>query len=171
MVYGIIAQHNGLIYVDSQLGRGSWFTILLPIAEATPDVTARNVGLRPSYGNETILVAEDEDVVRDLMVRVLTAHGYTVLTASDGAEALQVFEANREKLSLVVLNVVMPKLGGHAVYEALRLQTPETKILFVSGHNAAAIHERFVLDPDLDLLLKPFDPVELVQRVRSILDR
>jgi two-component system NtrC family sensor kinase len=169
-VYGIVKQHNGMIQVYSEAGRGTAFKIYLPSVERAA-TTKESENAKPVQGGtETILVAEDDEVVRKLAVRILRLSGYTVLEATDGQEALEVFQQYAADIALLLLDVVMPKLGGKAVYEALKPKHPHLQFLFSSGYSANAIHTGFVLDEGIELIQKPYGPTALLRRVRDILD-
>jgi two-component system cell cycle sensor histidine kinase/response regulator CckA len=171
MVYGIVKQHDGLIHVYSEPGQGTTFKIYLKAVAAPAESLERGAVETPRPGNETLLVAEDEETVRKLAVQILAAQGYTVLTAANGEEALRVFAANRDRIEMVLLDVVMPRVGGREVYEILRAQKPALKFLFMSGYSVGALHERFILDAGLEFVHKPFDPLTLARRVREVLDK
>ncbi len=170
-VYGIVRQHDGLIHVYSEPGRGTTFKVYFRTVEAAPERIVRAEAAMPRGGRETILVAEDDPTVRALITRVLESQGYTVLAAADGEEALQRFEAAADRIEMVILDAVMPRLGGRELYEALRARKPVLRFLFISGYSANSIHERFILEAGLEFLHKPFSPVELARRVREALDR
>ena len=121
-------------------------------------------------GTETILVAEDEPLVRDLAVRILTDAGYSVLSASDGEEALRVFEKSADTISLVLLDLVMPKLTGRMVYQGIKMLKLEAKVLFCSGYDADVSCGGFVANEGLQCIKKPFDSKELLRSVRETLD-
>ena len=120
-------------------------------------------------GTEIILLAEDEDMVRDLAKSTLESAGYTVLTAVDGQEALRLFEAQGEEIDLALLDVIMPKLGGHAVLEHIRNRGPVIPVLFCSGYSKDAIHTNFILEEGLALIQKPYHREDLLRRVREVL--
>ncbi|HEX3870043.1 MAG TPA: response regulator [Pirellulales bacterium] len=170
MVYGGVQQHGGAIVLDSEVDRGTRFTIYLPIAEHG-DSTASNVP-RSSItdGTETILIAEDESIVRDLTVRILTQAGYTVLAACDGDDAVQTFEAHADSISLVLLDAVMPKLTGHQVYERINLKTPEMPVIFCSGYDPETDQVKTLIEQGVRILQKPFDASSLLHIVREVLD-
>jgi CheY-like chemotaxis protein len=126
-------------------------------------------GPAPS-GTETILLAEDDELVRNLSRTILTRAGYTVLAAVDGEAAIELFDANSDQIDLALLDVVMPKLGGRAVYEHIRKARPGMKVLFASGYSMNAIHTNFVLDAGLTLIQKPFQRSDLLRKVRQRLD-
>ena len=171
MVYGIVKQHRGIIHCDSELGKGTCFKIYLPSAacvEAT-DGPQRGAPAR-TRGAETILLAEDEELVRNLAARVLRENGYQVLVARDGQEALHLFDEHREDIQFALLDVVMPKVGGREVYSAIHAKKPEIPILFSSGYSKNAIHPGFVLEEGAETIQKPYSPDTLLGKVRELLD-
>ena len=170
VVFGIVKQHDGFINLYSEPGKGSSFRIYFPAIEAAPDV---RIGARPEPapgGSETILLAEDEEPIRMLAERILKEIGYTVLTARNGEEAIEVFRRHQEAISLAVLDVVMPRMSGKAVFETIRKINPLLKVIFMSGYTADAIHQSFVLPTGVPYLSKPFGPVSLARKVREVLD-
>jgi polar amino acid transport system substrate-binding protein len=170
MVYGCVQQHEGTINVYSEPNLGTTFTIYLPLG-GNEIVTVEEVVTEPAVGGtETILIAEDEPMVRDLAVRILTQAGYTVLVAADGAEAVERFEANAESVSLLLLDVVMPKLTGHQAYEQIRLKRPGMPAVFCSGYDPDMGHVKAVLDQGVRMVQKPFDPDVLLSTLREVLD-
>ncbi|MCX5758117.1 MAG: response regulator [Candidatus Hydrogenedentes bacterium] len=125
---------------------------------------------RARGGTETILVAEDDETLRKLATRILESAGYTVLLAANGQEALDVFKKQTADVDLCLLDVVMPKMGGKAVYDALQQQNPRLRFLFSSGYSMNAIHKGFVLKKGIELIQKPYAPDTLLRRVRQVLD-
>ncbi len=170
VVYGIVKQHNGFIHLYSEPGKGTTVRIYFLAVDAMPDPdgTAPSEAIRG--GNETILLAEDDESVRKLTERALTGYGYRVLIARDGAEAVDIFRRHGHEIAMAVLDVVMPKMGGKQVYEEVADASPRLKVLFLSGYSADAVHERFVLHPGLAFLQKPFDLPSLIRKVREVLD-
>lgn len=170
MVYGIVKQHKGYINLDSELGKGTVFRIFLPPVDAPPDaVAAPGVAAVPG-GKETVLVAEDDEAVRTLVKMTLEELGYSVLSASGGEEAVAILEETRGAVSLALLDVVMPKMGGKEAYKAMLRISPGLKVLFMSGYADAAAHESPALLPPVPLLDKPFTPTELARKVREVLN-
>lgn len=170
MVYGIIKQHEGSVHVYSEVGRGTTFKIYLPVAPAETE-EARRVELSPIEGGaETLLVAEDDEAVRTLTSNMLEQFGYTVIQAENGEDAVNKFMANRDKVRLLLLDVIMPKKNGKEVYDKVRIFNPAVKALFVSGYTADIIHQRGLLDKGQHFILKPVPMNDLLRKVRSILD-
>ena len=170
VVYGIVKQHKGSINLYSEPGKGSTFKIYIPAIEAAPEV---RVAVKPEPirgGSETILLAEDEEPIRALAERILKEIGYTVLSASNGEEAIEVFRRHKETISLAVLDVVMPRMSGKAAFETIHKLNPLLKVIFMSGYTANAIHQSFVLTTGLPYLSKPFGPSSLTRKVREVLD-
>jgi two-component system cell cycle sensor histidine kinase/response regulator CckA len=121
-------------------------------------------------GNETILLAEDNESVRHLAEQTLITYGYRVLTACDGEEAADIFLRHKKEIAIAVLDVVMPKMGGKQAYDGMVAMAPGLKVLFISGYSANAIHDSFVLHPGIPFLQKPFGPSDLARMVREVLD-
>ena len=173
MAYGIIQQHGGIIHCDSQLGGGAKFSIYLPSLGVRSDDAEPRDESSVEGGTETILLAEDEDVVRELATRVLEEHGYRVMHAADGEEAIRLFEANSEAIDLAVLDVVMPSMGGEEAYEHIRRVRPEVPVIFSSGYNvppSESLQARESGELVPELIEKPYVPNVLLRRVRDVLD-
>ena len=170
-VYGIIRQHNGMIQVYSEVGRGTALKIYVPAIERAASVVGRKVTGRVVGGSETILVAEDDETLRSLASRILAGAGYTVLLAGDGEKALQVYADYEGDIALVLLDVVMPKLGGRAVFDILSKRRPELRFIFSSGYSVNAVHTDFVLDAGIEFLQKPYAPDALLRKIREVLDK
>ncbi len=170
-VYGLVRQHGGLIRVASEVGEGSTFEIYLPRIERDSVGVVDDATESVPGGTEVILLAEDDDMVRRLSKTMLEGVGYTVLVAADGVEALAVFAKHAAQVDLAVLDVVMPGLGGDAVFERMREVNPDVRVLFSSGYAMDGIHTDFVLDEGLDLLQKPYRHHDLLLKVREVLDQ
>ncbi|MEM6455424.1 MAG: ATP-binding protein [Acidobacteriota bacterium] len=169
--FGIVRQSGGHIAVESAPGSGAVFRVYLP--ESSDDETlaepSGSYEAQPLHGNETILLVEDEDVVRTPAARLLKQQGYTVLEASSGREALTVTESMRNgDIDLMVSDVVMPQMGGKELADILGPQHPHMKILFISGYVARA--QEILSESDAAFLQKPFQPRVLARRVRELLE-
>lgn len=170
IIYGIIRQHNGTINVTSEKGKGTTFTICLPLVDVEAGEAEAQEGLAPARGVETLLLAEDDVMVRKYMGKILDMAGYTVITAQNGAEAVELFREHREGIALVLCDVVMPKKNGREVYDEIRAMTPETKFLFLSGYNDEIIHTKGILHENIELLTKPVSRQSLLQKLREMID-
>ncbi len=171
--YGIVQQHGGWIDCDSELGRGTAFNIFLPRKDRPVAASAES---RPSAGEieggqETILLVDDEQVVRSVAEGILKHHGYQVLLAGDGEEALEVFAANEGKVGLVMLDLTMPKMSGRDTLVALRERYGDIPIMVCSGYlvDLEGFEEETGYRPD-DAIQKPYNVKDLARRVRAVLD-
>jgi CheY-like chemotaxis protein len=169
-VYGLIQQHEGMLHVYSEVGSGTIFKIYLPVVDQPRSAALASARSPSPGGSETILVAEDAEPVRNLARHMLERNGYQVLTAENGLEAVRLFKEHREEIDLLLLDVVMPGLGGRGVFEAVRRLDPHVGILFASGYSDDSIHTGFVLDEGLQLIQKPYDPDLLLRKIRETID-
>jgi CheY-like chemotaxis protein len=170
IVYGIIKEHKGFITVHSVPGAGTTFRIFLPlIREQSRQPEIHEI---PPHlgGTETILIAEDDDMVRKSAASFLAGFGYRVLEASNGADALELFSARKEEIELLILDVVMPDKGGREVAESARQLRPDIRILFNSGYPLDLLQYKGILEKDVHFFLKPVDPLDLLKNVREVLD-
>jgi PAS domain S-box-containing protein len=169
-VYGIVRQSNGHIVVESEVGRGSAFSVYLPrlAGSAEPDVAEprRHVAHR---GVGTVLLAEDDDAVRSFAKLVLQEMGYRVFEARDGAEARGLFDTIGAELDLLVTDVVMPVMGGHLLADCLKRQRPGLKVLYMSGYSDEAVTRLSALPPGSVFVEKPFGPGDFVEKLREAL--
>jgi CheY-like chemotaxis protein len=169
-VYGIVKQHEGLIYLYSEVNKGTVFKIFFPSAEKKEDEKSEPlVETSMPGGGERILVAEDEEYVRKLIVSVLERSGYQVLVAADGEEAIRVFLHHPQEIDLVLCDVIMPKASGKKVYETITSIRPDLPFLFCSGYSRTAIGENLLPQGEVEILLKPYPPQDLLRRIREIL--
>ena len=172
VVDGIVKQHQGWIEVATAVGRGSTFTLFLPQAEQT-DVQplAMPAPASPRGGHETILVVEDERPVRQLVRNVLQRHGYTVLEAANGVEALRLWEAHSEQVALLLTDLVMPEgVSGRDLAQRLLRQRPGLNIIFSSGYSVDLNDPIFAEQAGRNFLCKPYEPEQLLALVRATLD-
>ena len=171
-VYGIIKQSGGFVWVYSEPDEGSVFKIYLPAAEALPlEEPPSETQVTPEGGSETILVIEDEDVVRNLASRGLRDQGYSVVEARNGAQALVYIKQHPGTVDLVISDVVMPELGGRELGESLALVEPGLPVLFMSGYTGEDVVQRGLLDPGAPFQQKPFTPAGLATKVRAMLNQ
>jgi signal transduction histidine kinase/ActR/RegA family two-component response regulator len=169
-VYGIVSQSEGTVTVETAPGKGAIFRILLPAAELPAPAPLRRAPAREAPGGrETILLVEDEDMLRTMTVEVLADLGYTVLEAESGRAALR-RSAEAPTIHLVLSDVVMPEMGGREAWLQVSRQHPEARVLFMSGYTDDAIVRHGVREAEVSLLNKPFTPDELARRVRAVLD-
>ncbi len=170
-VYGIVNQSGGTVKVTSAPNEGTEFEIVLPAAigeKAGPKRVAASAG--PTTGSETILLVEDERPVRELLCRELREHGYSVLEACDGAEALRVFRRYASQIDLVVTDLIMPHMGGLELIEKLTQSGESIRVMYMSGHTDDHAVRRVVSRSNTQFLQKPFKPGTLVSKVRETLD-
>jgi PAS domain S-box-containing protein len=170
MVLGIVEQSGGHIHVYSEPGAGSSFKIYFP---AVDDPTPERNDMDESgelRGAETILIVEDEEMVRRLSVRSLQMHGYIVLTAVDGQDALRVIDAHEGAVDLLLTDVVMPNMSGPELARALQQRFPGLKVLFMSGYTDDAVVRHGLLQAEVSFIQKPYTPRGLAQRIRQVLD-
>jgi PAS domain S-box-containing protein len=171
MVYGFIKQSGGNIEVYSELGHGTTFKLYLPRAdEGLPAAAALANQLAAPAGTETILVVEDAADVRNLLRRVLQSHGYTILEARDGLEAIEVALQHSGRIDLLITDLVMPKMSGRELAERLALVRPDMRILLMSGYSDKAVTRQGMLPTSFAFVQKPFSPPHLARKVREILD-
>jgi len=170
-IYGIIKQSGGHIWAYSELEHGTTFKIYLPRVEGQPAAAEREPpALERPRGSETILLVEDEAMVRRLARTVLQESGYRVLEAANGPEALSTAKQHQGSIDLLVTDVVMPRMSGREVADRLTSQRPKMKVLFMSGHTEDAIIHHGVLEEQFAFLPKPFTPGALSIKVREALD-
>jgi len=170
-VYGIIRQADGHIYAESQPGHGATFRIYIPCTDEEI-VPERPIVVGPvsAEGGETLLVIEDEPILRDLARITLERRGYTVLVAADGDEALAVAQRYPGRIALAVADVVMPGMRTREAMQRLREIRPELRVLYMSGHPGDDLADQGILGPGIAFLRKPFTPDELARKVRETLD-
>ncbi|MFN3689541.1 MAG: ATP-binding protein, partial [Fimbriimonadales bacterium] len=172
VVYSIVKQLGGHIWVYSEVGKGTTFKIYLPRAyDRHPVAVAAPLPAEAPRGHETILVVEDEPGVLEVATETLRQHGYTVLSAGSPAEALQIAQNYGEPIHLLVTDVVMPVMSGRELAEYLLRLYPQLRVLYVSGYTENTIAHHGVLDADIHFLPKPYTPAQLAQKVREVLDR
>ncbi|HHE47119.1 MAG TPA: response regulator, partial [Bacteroidetes bacterium] len=170
-VYGIVKQSGGNIWVYSEPGKGTAFKVYLPMVAKEADKLSLDADMGDlPRGTETILVVEDEDGVRKLACRSLKKQGYKIIQAANGGEALMIARELEKPVDLLVTDVIMPHMGGVVLVKNLHEIWPDVKVLYMSGYTANAIAHSGVLDPDKPFIQKPFHPIDLVRKVRKVLD-
>jgi PAS domain S-box-containing protein len=169
-VYGIVKQSGGYLDLASKPGAGSTFTIYLPRLEAIAAPPRARIPITASFrGEETVLLVEDEELLRGLLAKFLRLYGYTVLEARHGGEALLTCERHQGPIHVLVTDVVMPKMSGRELADRLAPVRPEMKVLYMSGYTEDALVQHGMADLSLAFLQKPFKPIELARRVYAVL--
>ena len=170
-VYGIVKQSGGDITVESELGKGATFTVVLP-SKPAPRRTRGASGTHGALprGTETVLVVEDEDAVRRIVKIALESTGYRVVEARNGREALEVARARKGKIHILVTDVVMPEMSGRELAERIAQDHSGVKILFMSGYTDDAVVRHGIVESGVSFLQKPFSPLALARKVREVLD-
>ena len=169
-VYGIVRQAGGAIRVESRVDKGSTFTVLLPVGAEQPGrVHAPVPAAAPRGVGETVVLAEDEDALRVLLGRVLAGSGYDVVAGRNGVEALDAARARGGRVDLLLADLVMPRMTGAELAEALAREQPGLKVLFMTGYTEDALVEDRLVDGDVELIQKPFTSEVLLGRVRRLL--
>jgi PAS domain S-box-containing protein len=171
MVHGIVTQHAGIVTVDSQVGRGATFTVFLPeiVASARPETTL--LVRTPMQGRVRILIAEDEPMVRKLIANLLRRAGHSVVEAENGAQAVRIVQTTTESFDLMVLDAVMPEMGGKEAYERIHALRPELPAIFSSGYSADMLPPGFLREHGLLLIAKPYDGKTLLDAVDETVTR
>ncbi|MBS1243394.1 MAG: sensor histidine kinase response regulator, Cache 1, and sensory box, partial [Nitrospirae bacterium] len=170
-VYGIIKQHRGFIDVESKPGAGTSFHLYFPLIPKNAEGPSGRADVALSGGTETILVAEDDEMIRSLTRSVLMEFGYQVIEAKDGDDAVRLFGENRDRVDLLLLDVIMPRKNGKAAYDEIRGVRPAIKALFMSGYSADMISNEGILEKGISFISKPVSPTELLLKVREVLDK
>jgi nitrogen-specific signal transduction histidine kinase/CheY-like chemotaxis protein len=169
-VYGIVKQSGGFIWVYSEPGLGTTFKLYFPVTAVMADPGVKRVPAPSARPDETVLVAEDEEMVRSIMARTLRDCGYAVLEAANGSEALEIVEAREGRISLIVADVVMPTLGGREMAERLADRWPDVPVLFTSGYTGLDVVRRGLLNEGDEFVQKPLPPESLARKVREMVD-
>jgi CheY-like chemotaxis protein len=170
MVFGIVKAHSGWIRVEATPGQGSLFQIFLPAVE-TLCLAATDV-VRPPIrgGHESILIVDDEEMIRKLARAVLERWGFHVLTAADGEEAIAIYREKGNEIDLILLDYTMPRLNGLEVLRHLQRLNPSVRVIFSSGHTQESDMEQLLTAGARAFVAKPYKPENLVERIRQVLD-
>ena len=169
-VYGIVKQSGGNIWAYSVLGKGTTFKVYLPRVDGPAEPVTRQVVVSAMGGSETVLLVEDDELVRKLACEVLAKRGYRVLGTGMIEEALQIAESQQSPIHLVLTDVVMPGMSGNELVSRIQLLRPEVKVLFMSGYADHAVVHHGVIEAGMFFLQKPFTPALLAQKVREVLE-
>lgn len=171
-VYGIVKQSGGYIWVYSELGKGTTFKIYFPrVDEEVKEDKNNSAFEKAPFGNETILLVEDEESVRNFARETLETCGYKVIEARDGAEALSVYKKSASKIDLLITDVVMPRMGGRKLAEKITRMNPQIPQLFMSGYTDDSIIRQGMITEDMTFIQKPFTFDMLAHKVREVLDK
>ena len=169
-VYGIVKQSGGDISLHSEVGQGTTFRIFFPTVDAEDSMQRPREKIVNLSGDETVLLVEDEDAVREVIRKMLAAAGYTVLTATNGMEALDVCERHQDEIALVLTDVVMPQMSGRAFGRQVNDRFPRLKVMYMTGYTDTAISHHDVFTPGTKVISKPFTATDLTRRIREALD-
>jgi CheY-like chemotaxis protein len=175
IVYGVVKQTGGWITASSELGNGTTFDIYFPQVQVEdaaekPVSEIRVSPVSPTRGTETILLVEDQDEIRDLVLEFLQKYGYSVLHAAEGNEALEIADAYKHAIHLLLTDVVMPNVGGRELAHRLTQARPQMKVLFMSGYPDHATWSSELVDDTAAVLQKPFPLDTLARKIRNLLD-
>jgi two-component system cell cycle sensor histidine kinase/response regulator CckA len=175
MAYGIVKQHDGHIHAYSELDNGTTFKIYLPASGESVETETEAI-LSPSIGgSETILIAEDEESLRNLLKDILEGLGYTVLIAKDGLEAVEIFAENRERIDMLLFDVVMPRMNGVEAYERIHALNADIPLILLTGYSSETIQSRFVKrersaeEIGATVIQKPYSVDVVGRKVREVL--
>jgi two-component system cell cycle sensor histidine kinase/response regulator CckA len=170
-VYGVVKQHDGVIVVDSELGKGTTFRIYLPADSGAPDSRLADQHGRGRQGTETVLLAEDHDGLREAAQEMLEGLGYKVVLASNGQKAVEAFKTNIDRIDLVVMDVMMPQLNGPEAYAQMCAMRPNLVAVFTTGHTSEAETLAPIIQKGIPVIQKPYNSATLSQTIRHVLDR
>ena len=170
VVYGLVKQHGGFINVYSEPDVGTTFKVFIPSIQETIE-TVKETTKSITGGNETILIVEDEKDLREIASELLKTLGYSILSASNGEEGIEIYKEKPDEIHLVLLDVIMPKLGGRETYEEMKKIKPSVRPLFVTGYSLDGIHTNFILEEGIDAIQKPYSLETLASKIREIMDR
>ncbi len=171
-IYGAIKQAGGFIEVYSEIGIGTIFKVYIPAVSLSHETSSLDMetSAYKFKGNETILLTEDEDMVRGMTAMILRRYGYNVLEASNGGEALEIAAQYKATIDILITDVVMPGMNGKMLATQIKARIPDMKILYTSGYTENVIVHHGVLEENVNFISKPFNTISLIEKIRSILD-
>jgi CheY-like chemotaxis protein len=170
IVYGIMKQNNGFVTATSEPGKGSAFHLYFPLIAGPVDGEMSARSIRSAVrGTGTILLAEDDPALRALIQTILREFGYTVIEAVDGEDAVDKFQEHRDRIQLLILDVIMPKKNGREAFTAMREIRPCVKTLFISGYHDDIVSKKVLIDDGCHFIAKPVSPLDLLDKVQQIL--
>ncbi|MHB8836457.1 MAG: response regulator [Candidatus Methylomirabilia bacterium] len=171
VAYGIVRQHDGRITVQSEPGQGTTFKIFLPLVQAGETEEPRSPQAEESRGGtETILLAEDSELLRNAIAETLRIAGYTVIEAIDGEEAVRLFRESAGRVDLCLFDLMMPRMNGRAAFEEIRQAAPGARVLFTSGFAGDALRQKGLYAEDMQIIHKPASAAQILKKVREVLD-
>jgi len=172
VVFGIMEKHSGFIDVESELGRGTTFTIYLPAKKGDERETVRNEKNSGEIGggSETILIVEDEEMLRELLKMVLVGRGYKIMVAEDGVDAVRIYKERFSDIDLILCDFGLPKLDGFEVLKKVKAINPSAKIIIASGYIDPEQKERILSGGAIEIIQKPYIPNEMMDKIREALD-
>jgi two-component system cell cycle sensor histidine kinase/response regulator CckA len=171
MVHGIVSQHGGYIRCYSEPGIGTSFKIYFPVSSTELVLEMSETREMPALGTETVLLVDDDDRIRDMAIEMIEMGGYQVLMARSGEEALEVYACHREKISLVILDLIMPGMGGRKCLEELLRIDPNVKVLVASGYSSNGLSQDGQGKGCRGFVIKPYDAKDILAAIRKVLDR
>ncbi|AFM25928.1 PAS domain S-box protein [Desulfomonile tiedjei] len=169
-VYGIVKQHGGHVTCYSEVGHGSTFNLYLPAITGRTEIDLEKSMEMPAFGTETVLLVDDEELIRNLGERILQRSGYTIITANNGSEALEIYSRDKDRISLIVLDLIMPQMGGKDCLKGLLKINPKVRVLITSGYAADGSTKECIELGAKGFVAKPFKYKEFLRQVRKALD-
>jgi CheY-like chemotaxis protein len=172
VVYGVVNSHNGFVHVETAPGAGTTFNIYLPVEHSDPSSTDNASAAGPhTRAAQTILLVEDEEMLRDLGVQILTGEGYRVIAAKDGVEAVELFALHREAIGLVVCDLGLPRLGGRDAFMKMKGIKPDVRAIVASGYLEPSVRSEILRAGVIDTIQKPYDFREMLEKIRLVIGK